>query len=159
MNTSRSAEIPISPSYQVPLARAIKGAVKMPVIAVQQYGLGQVMFIGTDNTWRWRKNAGDFYYTAVWGQIAQRVSIQRLLGEVRDPVHRSQLLPTAVEVLMATHRRLPTVGGHLALSAPRRPVCKVLTVTGLDKTLLLTNSVDEAIDALVGSDTPHAAAD
>jgi len=53
---------------------------KMPVIAVQQYGLGQVMFVGTDNTWRWRKNAGDFYYTAIWGQIAQRVSIQRLLG-------------------------------------------------------------------------------
>ncbi len=53
---------------------------KMPVLAVQQYGLGQVMFIGTDNLWRWRKNAGDFYYTAVWGQIAQRVSIQRLLG-------------------------------------------------------------------------------
>jgi len=56
---------------------------KMPVIAVQQYGLGQVMFIGTDNLWRWRKNAGDFYYTAVWGQIAQRVSIQRLLGVSR----------------------------------------------------------------------------
>ena len=59
------------------------GSGKMPVIAVQQYGLGQVMFVGTDNLWRWRKNAGDFYYTAVWGQIAQRVSIQRLLGVSR----------------------------------------------------------------------------
>jgi 2,4-dienoyl-CoA reductase-like NADH-dependent reductase (Old Yellow Enzyme family) len=29
-----SQAIPISPSYQVPLARAIKSAVKMPVIAV-----------------------------------------------------------------------------------------------------------------------------
>jgi hypothetical protein len=53
---------------------------KMPVIAVQQYGLGQVMFVGTDNTWRWRKNAGDFYHTLIWGQISQRLSIQRLLG-------------------------------------------------------------------------------
>lgn len=53
---------------------------KMPVIAVQQYGLGQVMFVGTDNTWRWRKNVGDLYYTALWGQIAQRVSLPRLLG-------------------------------------------------------------------------------
>jgi hypothetical protein len=53
---------------------------KMPVIAAQQYGLGQVLYVGTDNTWRWRKNAGDLYYTALWGQIAQRVSIQRLLG-------------------------------------------------------------------------------
>ena len=53
---------------------------KMPVLAAQQYGLGQVLFVGTDNFWRWRKNAGDFYHTAIWGQIAQRVSIQRLLG-------------------------------------------------------------------------------
>ena len=53
---------------------------KMPVIALQQYGLGQVMFVGTDNTWRWRRNVGDVYYTALWGQISQRVSIQRLLG-------------------------------------------------------------------------------
>src|SRR6185503_16081793 len=47
---------------------------------VQQYGLGQVMYVGTDNTWRWRKNVGDVYYTTIWGQIAQRVSLQRLLG-------------------------------------------------------------------------------
>ena len=53
---------------------------KMPVIAYQQYGLGQVMYVGTDNTWRWRKNAGDLYYTTLWGQIAQRVSLQRFLG-------------------------------------------------------------------------------
>jgi DNA-binding CsgD family transcriptional regulator len=30
-------------------------------------------------------------------------AIQRLLGEPRDPVHRAQLLPAAVEVLTATH--------------------------------------------------------
>jgi hypothetical protein len=53
---------------------------KMPVMAAQQYGLGQVMYVGTDNTWRWRKNVGDLYYTTIWGQIAQRVSLQRLLG-------------------------------------------------------------------------------
>ncbi len=53
---------------------------KMPVVAAQQYGLGQVMYVGTDNTWRWRKNVGDTYYTTLWGQIAQRVSLPRLLG-------------------------------------------------------------------------------
>jgi hypothetical protein len=53
---------------------------KMPVIALQQYGLGTVVFVGTDNTWRWRKNAGDVHYTALWGQVAQRVSLPRLLG-------------------------------------------------------------------------------
>ncbi|MBI5388585.1 MAG: hypothetical protein HZA90_28310 [Verrucomicrobia bacterium] len=53
---------------------------KMPVVAFQHYGLGQVMFVGTDNTWRWRKNVGDAYYTTLWGQMMQRLSIQRLLG-------------------------------------------------------------------------------
>src|SRR5438874_7503293 len=53
---------------------------KMPVIASQQYGLGQVVYVGTDNTWRWRKNAGDLFYTTFWGQIAQRVALPRLLG-------------------------------------------------------------------------------
>ena len=53
---------------------------KMPVVAQQQYGLGQVLYIGTDNTWRWRKNVGDQYYTAIWGQVSQRMALQRLMG-------------------------------------------------------------------------------
>jgi len=53
---------------------------KMPVVAMQQYGQGQVMYVGTDNTWRWRKNVGDLYYTALWGQIAQRMAMLHVLG-------------------------------------------------------------------------------
>jgi DNA-binding CsgD family transcriptional regulator len=36
---------------------------------------------------------------------AAAAAIRRLLGEAGDPVHRSQLLPTAVEVLLVTDRR------------------------------------------------------
>lgn len=61
---------------------------KMPIIAVQQYGLGQTLFIGTDNLWRWRKNAGDKYYARLWGQIIQRMALPHLLGESR----RTQLV-------------------------------------------------------------------
>ncbi len=53
---------------------------KMPVIAFQQYGLGQVLYVGTDNTWRWRRNANDRYYPLLWGQIAQKLGIQHILG-------------------------------------------------------------------------------
>jgi hypothetical protein len=56
---------------------------KMPVIAMQQYGQGQVLYIGTDNTWRWRKNVGDLYYTTLWGQIAQRMAMLHVLGGSR----------------------------------------------------------------------------
>jgi uncharacterized membrane protein len=53
---------------------------KMPVIALQQYGLGQVMYVGTDNLWRWRRNTGDHYHAALWGQIVQRLALPHLLG-------------------------------------------------------------------------------
>lgn len=55
----------------------------MPVVAVQQYGLGQSLFVGTDNTWRWRRNVGDKYYYTFWGQIIQRLSLAHVLGGSR----------------------------------------------------------------------------
>ena len=51
---------------------------KMPVVAAQQYGMGQVMCIGTDNTWRWRKNKGDEQYVTLWGQVIQRLALPQL---------------------------------------------------------------------------------
>ena len=53
---------------------------KMPIIAVHQPGRGSVMFLGTDNLWRWRKNAGDKYHSIIWGQIVQRMALPHLLG-------------------------------------------------------------------------------
>ena len=53
---------------------------KMPVVAQQQYGLGQVLYVGTDDTWRWRRNADDRFYPILWGQIAQKLGLAHLLG-------------------------------------------------------------------------------
>lgn len=53
---------------------------KLPVIAQHKYGLGQVLYVGTDNTWRWRRNVGDRYYTRFWGQVNQRMAQQRFIG-------------------------------------------------------------------------------
>jgi len=53
---------------------------KMPVLATQQYGAGHTLFLGTDNTWRWRKNVGETYFTSFWGQVVQRMALLRLLG-------------------------------------------------------------------------------
>lgn len=53
---------------------------KMPAMALQQYGVGQVLYIGTDNTWRWRQETGVAYYPLLWGQIIQRMALPHLLG-------------------------------------------------------------------------------
>lgn len=110
---------------------------KMPVMAAQQYGLGQVLFVGSDNFWRWRKNAGDFFHTAIWGQISQRISIQRLLGVSR----RTQLSTDRQNYMtgdrVSVYARLytgvgfdpvdqPLVKGYYALKNGRGPRSEVL---------------------------------
>ena len=49
-------------------------------MALQQYGVGQVLYIGTDNTWRWRQEGNVGYYPLLWGQIVQRMALAHLLG-------------------------------------------------------------------------------
>jgi hypothetical protein len=55
----------------------------MPVVALESYGAGQALFVGTDETWRWRKNVGEKYYTRFWGQVFLRLGLPRLLGASR----------------------------------------------------------------------------
>jgi hypothetical protein len=55
----------------------------MPVIALQSYGAGQTLFVGTDEIWRWRRNIGEKYYTRFWGQVLLRLGLPRLLGASR----------------------------------------------------------------------------
>jgi len=52
----------------------------MPVFASHHDGLGLVFYAGTDNTWRWRKNADDRFYPILWGQITQKLGLSHLLG-------------------------------------------------------------------------------
>lgn len=42
-----------------------------PIIVRQNYGFGQVLWVGIDSTWRWRHRVGDQYHHRFWGQIAR----------------------------------------------------------------------------------------
>jgi len=69
------------PAAEVLLARetdATGNPAKIPVIALHRYGSGEVLFIGTDNFWRWRKKTGDEFHTVFWGQVVQRMAGRRL---------------------------------------------------------------------------------
>ncbi len=52
----------------------------MPVVALQSYGAGQALYVGTEETWRWRLNVGEKYFTRFWGQGILRLGLPRLLG-------------------------------------------------------------------------------
>ena len=60
-------------------ARA-SGFGNMPVLATQQYGVGQVLFLGTDELWRWRRDEGVNEYPVLWGQVIQGAALAHLLG-------------------------------------------------------------------------------
>ena len=48
------------------------------VIAAQPYGLGKVLWIGTDGTWRWRYRVGDKFHHRFWGQVVRWASGAKL---------------------------------------------------------------------------------
>ena len=68
--------------------RAKMGDQPMPILATQYYGKGQVLWFGTDETWRWRWNYQDKYFIRFWGQIIYQVGLPSLLG---DGAKRAQM--------------------------------------------------------------------
>lgn len=53
---------------------------RLPVIAMQRYGGGKVVFHATPELWRWRFRAGDQYYGRYWVQLIRYLSRSKLLG-------------------------------------------------------------------------------
>jgi hypothetical protein len=51
-----------------------------PLLATQYYGKGPVLFLGADETWRWRYNSGDRIYARFWGQVVYQLGLPHLLG-------------------------------------------------------------------------------
>lgn len=50
------------------------------IIATQPFGLGKVLWVGTDSTWRWRFGVGDTYHHAFWGQVVRWAASGGLSG-------------------------------------------------------------------------------
>lgn len=47
-------------------------------IASQPYGLGKVLWVGTDGTWRWRYRVGDLHHHRFWGQVVRWANAPKL---------------------------------------------------------------------------------
>jgi uncharacterized membrane protein len=55
----------------------------MPLLASHLYGKGQVLFLASDETWRWRFNAGDKYFGRFWGQVVYHAGLPHVIGGSR----------------------------------------------------------------------------
>lgn len=61
-----------APSVQDPDAAGV------PLLVHQHFGLGQVVWLATDSTWRWRLRSGDQFHHRFWGQIARWAATTKL---------------------------------------------------------------------------------
>lgn len=52
----------------------------MPILAVHRYGRGQVAWMGSDETWRWRFKPGVAQHRRLWGQLCSSLGMAHLLG-------------------------------------------------------------------------------
>ncbi|HCE46380.1 MAG TPA: hypothetical protein DET40_22780 [Lentisphaeria bacterium] len=56
------------------------GGGRMPLLVIKEYGSGNVLFMGTDSAWRWRKGVEDKYHYRFWGQVVRWMAHKRHLA-------------------------------------------------------------------------------
>jgi hypothetical protein len=54
---------------------------RTPLLVTRPFGNGNVLFMGTDAAWRWRKGVEDTYHYRFWGQVVRWMSHQRHLAQ------------------------------------------------------------------------------
>ena len=57
------------------------GAGRMPLIAIREYGNGNVLFMGTDSAWKWRRGVEDKYHYRFWGQVVRWMAHKRHMAD------------------------------------------------------------------------------
>lgn len=65
------------------------GKMHQPLIAVRQYGAGEVVYIAFDETWRMRRRYGEKYYREFWSQLIYRLGMSHALGSEKRFVART----------------------------------------------------------------------
>ncbi len=53
---------------------------RLPLLVARPYGNGNVLFMGTDSAWRWRRGVEDTYHYRFWGQVVRWMAHPRHLS-------------------------------------------------------------------------------
>ncbi|MEZ6132818.1 MAG: hypothetical protein R3C59_29470 [Planctomycetaceae bacterium] len=55
------------------LVEAVANDTTHPMMVIRNYGAGRVLYLASDETWRWRYKAADTYHQRIWNQLARYV--------------------------------------------------------------------------------------
>ena len=67
-----------------------------PMVVLYRFGGGEVIYVGTDETWRWRKVGGEVYFEQFWIQLMRKLGRTRL--QQVDDRARFVVSPAAVDL-------------------------------------------------------------
>jgi hypothetical protein len=89
------AEYPSNPGESLHVCK--DGKTPQPLIAIRQYGKGEVVYIAFNEMWRLRKRYGEKYYREFWSQLIYRLGMSHALGNdkrfvvrIDQPQYRSE---------------------------------------------------------------------
>jgi hypothetical protein len=114
----------------------------VPIVAMQSFGAGKVLFNATDEIWRWRYRAGDHYFGPFWSRAIRYLSRSRLLGRDRsaeltsDRVVYTQGESPTLRVRFFDERFVPAATERVVVTLERR--------NGERRSLSLTKSAGQA---------------
>ncbi len=72
-----------------PTDACVDGKTRQPLVAVGNYGRGEVVYLGFNETWRLRRRFGEQYYRQLWGQLIHRLALRHALGTQKRFVVRT----------------------------------------------------------------------
>jgi len=73
------------------------GKTRQPLIAIRQFGAGEVVYLGFNETWRLRRLYGEQYYRRFWSQLIYRLGMSHALGAEKRFVVRTDRQQYRVE--------------------------------------------------------------
>jgi hypothetical protein len=89
------AEYPAGPGEMLHVCK--DGRTPQPLIAIRQYGKGEVVYIAMNEMWRLRRRYGEKYYREFWSQLIYRLGMSHALGNdkrfvarIDQPQYRSE---------------------------------------------------------------------
>jgi len=72
-----------------PTDACVDGKTRQPLVAAGNYGRGEVVYLGFNETWRLRRRFGEQYYRQLWGQLIHRLALRHALGTQKRFVVRT----------------------------------------------------------------------
>ncbi len=54
---------------------------RLPVLVTRPFGAGEVLFMGTDAAWRWRRGVEDKFHYRFWGQVVRWMAHKRKMAQ------------------------------------------------------------------------------